>query len=148
MKRYALIQGGIVDNVVEQAESTTIGGEWVAVTGAFGPGDLYSGGVFSKAPAAPVSRRITRSAFFRRFTLDEDAAIELAALDTPAGTPAARRALAKSRVSGRRLTLSTFVNLDDPEVRATVQGYETASLLGAGRAAAILNAPITADEVA
>lgn len=96
--------------------------------------------------AGPRPRRITRLAFFRRFTLDEDAAIELAAVDSPAGSPAARRALAKSRAAARRVTLSPFVDLDDAEVRATVQGYETAGLLAAGRALAVLDAPVLETE--
>ena len=146
MARYALIQGGIVANVVEQASAPTIPGQWVEVTGGFGPGDLYSGGVFSKAPGPAVLRRITRLAFFRRFTLDEDAAIELAALDSPGGNPAARRALARSRVATRRVTLSPFVDLDDAEVRATVQGYEAAVLLAAGRALVILEGEVLASE--
>lgn len=50
MKRWALISAGEIVNVVEQASSPTIGGVWVEVVGAFGPGDLFDGSTFSKAP--------------------------------------------------------------------------------------------------
>lgn len=50
MKRWALISAGVILNVVEQPEAPAISGYWVEVVGAFGPGDLYDGTTFSKAP--------------------------------------------------------------------------------------------------
>lgn len=50
--RWALIEGGRVANVVEQADKPRIGGQWVAC-GDAGPGWTWAGGVFSNPDAAP-----------------------------------------------------------------------------------------------
>lgn len=105
-------------------------------------GHSYDGSTFLPPQAAPVARLITRLAFSRRFTADEEADIEIAGLDVPAGNPAARKAQAEIRVATRRMSLAQHIDLDDAELRATVQAYEAAGLLGAGRALEILDAPV------
>jgi hypothetical protein len=57
MKRWALIQGGKVATVVEQATQPTIGGEWVEVT-VQGPGWGYVEGAFVP-PSAVVPQAVT-----------------------------------------------------------------------------------------
>ena len=48
MTRWALIQNGVVANVVEAGAKPP--GSWVEVTGAFGPGDFYDGQTFTHHP--------------------------------------------------------------------------------------------------
>lgn len=45
MKRWARIADGVVVNVVEAGSKPA--GNWVEVSGPFGPGDLYDGANFS-----------------------------------------------------------------------------------------------------
>jgi hypothetical protein len=53
--RYALIQNGVVANVVEQNSQPTVPGQWVAC-GDAGPGWIYNGSTFANpnAPAVPA----------------------------------------------------------------------------------------------
>lgn len=122
--RYALIQSGRVATVVEQGSVPEIAGEWVAVSGAYGPGDLYSGGAFSRAPMAP--RRITVGGFFDRF-----GSLKWGIL---ASADASVQALVRDCMA------RTSIDLDSPQVAAGV-----ALLISAGfavDAAAIIAAPL------
>jgi hypothetical protein len=70
MPRYAIVIGGVVDNVIEAdaavAASHAAGkGGTAVLAAAAGPGDSFSGGVFVpvvRAPAVPAT--VTRYAFF------------------------------------------------------------------------------------
>lgn len=58
--RYALIQGGIVANVVEQDDTPSIPGQWVAC-GDAGPGWAFDGETFTAgASINAVPRSVTR----------------------------------------------------------------------------------------
>lgn len=46
MARYAVIVGGIVENVIEAPAGFTLSGKTLVQSNTAGPGDTYSGGVF------------------------------------------------------------------------------------------------------
>lgn len=94
--RYALINSGLVANVVEQDSTPTIPGTWVACVacGNAGPGWAYDGSAFTPPPMPPmpaavptVSRRQARRALRAAGLLDDiEAAIN--ALPEPARSDA------------------------------------------------------------
>lgn len=100
---------------------------------------------FQPPAAVPVveDRRVTRLAFRNRFTQAELVAMEMAALDNPAGTSSQRQAAAGLRVMLANVDAATFIDLSRADTRAGVQQLEAAGIIGAGRAAAILDGPIT-----
>lgn len=97
------------------------------------------------APAAP-DRRITRLAFRSRFTAAEKVTLEIASLDNPQATMAQRQQAASLRVYLADVDAANWIDLDRPDTRAGVQSLQAAGLLAAGRAAAILDAPILETE--
>lgn len=98
-------------------------------------------------PTAPVDpRRITKLAFRNRFTRAEKVAIEMAALDNPAAPMAQRQQAAALRADLKDQQDATFIDLDRTDLREGVQALEAAGLLGAGRALAILDAPVQPHE--
>ena len=146
MKRWALIRGNEVANVVEQDSTPAIGGQWVDVTGqSVGPGHLHSGGVFS-APPEPVRELITTEAFWDRFTQGEMVDYDVAMQHDPAASNNAKKDAAKLRIFRRDTGEAGYRNLTKAKVRSFVQALETAGILAAGRAAVILDTPVTADE--
>lgn len=90
--------------------------------------------------------RITRLAFRNRFTQAEKVMLELAALDDPAAPMPQRQQAAAIRVYLADVAASTFVDLARADTRAGVQALEAGGLLAAGRALAILDAPVQAHE--
>jgi hypothetical protein len=159
MASYALIRNGKIVNVIEADEAFAAAmrmrfDEVVDVTNTpCGIGwSRTAGGFIDDRPQPPVeaappdTRVITKLAFLRRLTVDEEVDLELASLDVPTGQPAARRTAARVRVATRRLSTAQFIDLDDPEVVGTLQQFEAAGLLAAGRAAAILSAPVQPNE--
>jgi hypothetical protein len=154
MTRYALIQSGVIAAVVEQGSAPTIGGEWVEVTGAFGPGDTYVAGVFGKAPDARP-RHITRRAFWNRFPDANETALRAVILGASPVVLAGALARLQARVDS-----SPYVDLDLPETQggiawlASADVPETVTLDGqvlplrltAQQAAAILDAPVPDSE--
>jgi hypothetical protein len=94
-------------------------------------------------PPPPEDRRVTLLAFRNRFTQDEKVSLEIAALDVPTA-PMAQRALAASlRASMKDQEVALWIDLTRPETRVGVQQLEGAGLIAPGRAAAILDGPIT-----
>lgn len=91
------------------------------------------------AAARPL-RRITQLAFLTRFTDAEAIGIDLASQGTTVQAAAMRRHQAK-------VSAASHIDLDRADTRAGVQALEAAGLLGAGRAAEILDAPIQPHEV-
>jgi hypothetical protein len=92
--------------------------------------------------AAPTvqSWHITKLAFRQRFTPDEKGNINLAAAaNTLQG--------AKLKASLDDQQAALFIDLKRPDTRAAVQGLEAATLIGAGRAAIILDTPPTEIEL-
>lgn len=142
--RYALIQNGVVTNVIEadpdhlpELPDTTMMPSKTA-----GIGWTYADGTFVEAPSAepaPPSPRITRLAFRNRFTQAEKVALELAALDNPSATMAQRQQAAALRAHLKDLDSATFVDLNRPETVTAVQSLEAGGLLASGRAATILD---------
>ena len=150
--RTALIQNGQVINVVEAPEGWQPPPGLLAVASATASiGDGWDGEVFipTPAPEAPpesADTRITRLAFRNRFTQAEKVALELAALDNPAASAAARQQSAALRSYLKDLDAATFVDLTRPDTVAGVQTLEAGALIAAGRASAILTDPIQPHE--
>ena len=86
--------------------------------------------------------RITRLAFRNRFTQPEKVMLELAALDDPTAPMPQRQQAAAIRVHLADVEVSSFVDLARADTRAGVQALEAGGLLAAGRARAILDAPV------
>ena len=128
--RYALIVGGVVASVVEQASLPTIPGQWVACGNA-GPGWTYSDSTFTAPAAAPDLRHITGYAFKMRMTAAERIAIRAAA--AVSAEVADFMDLADS---------AQYIDLDLDTTQDGVEALEAATLIGAGRAAVILDTPI------
>lgn len=94
----------------------------------------------------PPDTRITRLAFRNRFSQAEKVMLELAGLDDPTAPMAQRQQAAAIRVHLADVAASTFVELARADTRAGVQALEAAGLLAAGRALAILDAPVETHE--
>ena len=149
--QYALIESGRVANVIEAdaAFIDTLPGTWAPAQGA-GIGWHYDGEAFTApVPESPPAQdtRITRLAFRKRFTQAEKVALEIAAIDDPSATPAQRAQAAALRAYLKDVDAATFIDLADAHVAAGVQTLEAAGLLAAGRAAEIVTAPVTPDEL-
>ena len=149
--QYALIESGRVANISvgDEASMGDLPGHWVPAEGV-SIGWAYSNGEFTPpASDEPVEadRRITRLAFRKRFTQGEKVALELAALDDPSATPAQRAQAAALRAYLKDVDAATFIDPADPQVATGVHTLEAAGLLAAGRAAEIINAPVTAEEL-
>ena len=132
MMRWALIEGSSVTNVITSDTQPLIPGVWVAC-GSAGPGWLYVGGVFSdpRAVVVVLPRHITGYAFKMRMTSLERIAIRAAA--AVSAEVADFMDLADS---------AQYIDLDLGTTRDGVEALETATLIGVGRAAVILDADI------
>lgn len=98
------------------------------------------------APSAPTSVKITKLAFRQRFTLQEKAALEIAALDVPTA-PMEQRALAATlRANQADVQAATYIDLMRSDTRAGVMELEQYGLIAAGRALVILDTPPTEEE--
>lgn len=146
---FAIIENGVVSNVI-LAEAWPDGIDITDVVPRPGPGWSYDGQTFTPpptSPPAPVSRHITRLAFRQRFTQAELVTIEIACLDDPSAPIQQRQQAAALRVMQRQVSEAAYIDLDRPDTRAGVQQLEAAGLIGPGRAAQILDAPIQPHEV-
>jgi hypothetical protein len=103
---------------------------------------VYAAGMLVLAP----DTRITRLAFRNRFTQAEKVALEIAALDDPAATPAQRQQAAAIRVYLSDVNAATFIDLSSDGTRDGVEALEAGGLIGVGRALEILDAPVQAHE--
>ena len=147
MKRFALIQSGRVANVVERASVPEVPGEWVDCTGEHvGPGFRWDGSTFTEPPK-PAVHNISTAAFWDRFTNAELVDYDVAMQHDPSASNAQQKAAARLRIFRREASDAGFVNLTKNRVVSFVQRLE-GGVLQAGRAAAILGAAITDDEVA
>jgi len=93
-------------------------------------------------PASIPDSAITKLAFRQRFTNTERVAIEIASLDDPAATMQARQLAATLRSSQVDMAAAKWIDLTRPDTITGVQTLEAFGLLGPGRAAEILSAPI------
>lgn len=82
--------------------------------------------------------RLTRLQFRNRFTAQEKALLELAAIDDPTAATAQRLQAASLRAYLADLAAAEFVDLADASTVAGVQALEAAGLLAQGRAAEVL----------
>lgn len=79
MKRWALIQAGVVANVVEQPIAPQIGGTWVDCTGlSVGPGWRWDGAAFAHPAGARVVEVSMRQAQLALLAAGKLAAVEAA----------------------------------------------------------------------
>ena len=92
--------------------------------------------------AAPEVRHVTRLAFRNRFLQTEKAGLELASQHNALATAPAQQQAAALRAYLADVAAATYIDLQRPDTRAAVLWLESAGLLGAGRALAILDTPI------
>lgn len=143
MARYALIQGGVVVNVIDHSGVSSPGPGWIPCDGA-SPGWVYDGSSFS-APPDRVYKLISTEAFWERFTSAEMVDYEVAMQHDPAASNSAKKDSAKLRIFRRDAGESGYRNMSKNRVREFVTGLE-GTVIAAGRAAVILDTPISADE--
>jgi len=88
----------------------------------------------------PPKAHITQLAFLNRFTDAEAIAIDLASIGATVPAASIRRYLNKANAA-------RYIDLSLAETRAGVHSLETFGLIGAGRAAVILDTPIQPHEI-
>lgn len=98
-------------------------------------------------PPVDHGSTITRRAFRARFTTVEKVIIEMASLDDPAAPIEARNQAAMIRAYQKDVDSAEHIDLGDPATADGVQLLEAAGLLAAGRAAEIIETPVTWDEL-
>ncbi len=125
------------EHVVEvpNYDESLLGKLYVRTTGEFAEPPEGSGGALP-----PQAGKLSRLAFLSRFTDDEAIDIDLASIGATREAAAVRRYLSK-------VNAAQFIDLQDADTRAGVQALEVAGLIAAGRATAILDAPIQAREL-
>jgi len=151
MKQFALIENGVVVNVIDVGpEGWDSGIDIIGMEPRPGIGWQYADETGFVAPESPEpipqNRIITNYAFDVRFTEKERVDIEMAGLDDPTA-PMEQRVMAGAlRVAQERAKKAQFTDLDNPVVRASVEQMETIGLIGPSRAAEILDAPVLDEE--
>jgi hypothetical protein len=132
--KWAWVVNGAVYTVVESDEAPEFDdGTVVQVVGAaVSAGWKWDGSAFTPPPS---NRRITRLAFRRRLTDAEKVAIYTASASSAA-----------IRIYLDDLTAADYIDLDDSAVLVGLQALETAGLLAAGRASAIVSAVVAERE--
>ena len=88
------------------------------------------------------ARAITPLAFRNRFTLTEKVTIEMAGIDVPTASAAARQQAAALRISQADILVASYIDLDRADTRAGVVMLESLGVLAAGRALVILDTPV------
>lgn len=142
----ALIKGGVVINVIAADSAARAQAILPGYDHYIGrPAGVSIGWVYDEAtgtltppePTAPTEPRyIRRLSFLLRFTDAEAVAIDLASQGMSVRAATLRRNFA-------RLNHAELVDLDYSKTRAGVQMLEAAGLIAAGRAAEILDGPIS-----
>lgn len=138
MRRWALLNGDTVANVVEQDSEPTVGGTWVDVTGQHvGPGMVRDGDGW-KTPDLVGGRIITKVAMLtRRLKTSEFVGILTAAKTDPA-------------IEAWKYVFdaASQVDLDSQNTKDGMSLLVAKGLLTQARADAILNDPVQPDEQA
>ena len=132
--RYALIQNGIVANVVEQDEPPEIDGQWVAC-GDAGPGWTFDGDAFTAAEVVnPTEWLIDVGPFFDRFGASKMAIL------TSANTTV--QALVKD------LQIRKWIDLQRADVAAGIDALIALGVAGVDAAlkASVLTTPVAPAE--
>ena len=88
-------------------------------------------------PTQESFRRLSVTAWRRRFTRDERIAIELAQLDDPIASMEQRQAAAALRSDIRDQENAQYVDLDDPDVLSGLLNLESFGLIAVGRSGEI-----------
>jgi hypothetical protein len=139
MKRWALIEGELVANVVEQDSQPQIEGLWVEIVdGKAGPGWEYIDGQFIEPPIPPIPPLppiITKLAFRFRLTDAEYVGI-LAAAKTDVEVMA----------WVETFNMVSQINLDDSRTVSGLEMMVTKLLLTEERKTEILTAPVQDSE--
>jgi hypothetical protein len=150
MERYAQLVNGIINQVIEsETDPDGVNGEWV-LCGNAGPGWTYDNGVFTPpiyVPPVEQVKYLSKLGFRNRFTPQEKALIEFAALDDPSAAMPARMLSASIRATLADQRDATYIDPTRPDTRQGVIGMEAAGLLTAGRALMILDTPIEDHEM-
>jgi len=120
---------------VPEYDLSLLGKRYTPATGEFVAPPEGSGGA-----VPPHAGKVSRLAFLSRFTDEEAIDIDLASIGATREAAAVRRYLSKVHAA-------QFIDLQDADTRAGVQALEAAGLIAAGRATAILDAPIQAREL-
>jgi len=97
----------------------------------------------ARAAKVASGKHITNLAFRNRFTPTEKVDLEIASLDDPTATMAARKQAAGLRVALKDQESAIYIDLDRDDTRAGVEMLEAAGLIAAGRAAIVLDAQVT-----
>ena len=100
-----------------------------------------------EAPAVAAPRIVSVLGFRRRFTPDEKAAIEWAAVDRPDQPDEMRMQAASLRATLADQAAAQFIDLEDPATARGVQGLEVLGILAPGRALEIITATIQPEEL-
>lgn len=110
--------------------------------------NLFIPAVTPEEPEGPVEKRwITKLAFENRFTVMESAAIRVAAVIDPNADQQTKMQSGIVQVLLDRASKATYIDLDRDDTKQSVNQLEAMNLIGAGRAAVILNSPIEPIEV-
>ncbi|WP_287806138.1 hypothetical protein [Diaphorobacter sp.] len=155
--QYALIKAGRVTNVIVSSPefAAQIAPQWERVepleteqNQGVGIGWMWNGARFLAPAHAHVAapRMVSVLGFRRRFTPAEKAAIEWAAVDRADQPDAQRKQAAELRAMLADQAAATFIDLDDAATTGGVRKLEAMGLIGAGRAAQILGAPVQLEE--
>lgn len=114
-------------------------------------GWTYNNGVFTAPVVVPdppkVNKLIHPAALFARMTQPEEVNLLLALWINPNDTVANRRTSAALQVRKAAILVQPHVKLTAPKIVNFFNDLELNGVLAAGRATAILSAPITDDEV-
>lgn len=137
MKLWALIQGTLVANIVEQETQPTLFGQWIEITGTrVVPGWEYIDGQFvDPNPPPPVPAIITKLAFRFRMTDAEYVGV-LSAAKTDVEVTA----------WVETFNMVTQINLQDARTISGVETLVSKNLLTQARADEILTAPVQPGE--
>lgn len=100
-----------------------------------------------EAPAVAAPRVVSVLGFRRRFTPEEKAAIEWAAVDRPEQPEAARMQAAALRATLADQAAAQFIDLEDLATAQGVQILELLGILDPGRALEILSSPVNQSEL-
>ena len=154
MKKFILTKNGQVVNMViaEQPFIDTISSNYDLVVDASEHPGVSIGWTWStetgfKSPTVPVietaelPKKITQLAFISRFTDAEAIALDLASIGATVEAASIRRYMQK-------VNAATFIDLDREDTITGANQLEAVGLIGPGRAAVILTAPITEQEIA
>ncbi|WP_422842584.1 hypothetical protein [Acidovorax sp. M2(2025)] len=104
-------------------------------------------GEWDESPALAAQSKVSVLAFRRRFTIQERAGIEWAAVDRADQPDAQRQQAALLRATLADQAAASFIDLADATTVEGVQGMEAMGLIAPGRAAEILGASVQPEEL-